>query len=437
MTTEPLQKIFSDTLAALQMKKQPPVKTLKRAYLCGVMVLAALTVSSHLVLKKQIHDNASNVRIINTSGQLKTATQRIALLGRNLVSTSALTERENLRKEILIEVVRMETSLRGLMAGDERIGLPKRHSDEVNDIFFRAPVYLHHKMQKFVAEARALAEARETELSQRNPHLMYLKKEASGDKFIADIEILVRQYQAESERGLEGLRDLALFIMAGQLLILFCMAVLLFRPLIERVGQQIEALNLANDVLEQRAEQRELKLRESERLALIDPLTEVLNRRGAEQVLSRESKNGSADGVHWTVLLIDLDDFKTINDRHGHAVGDQVLREVARVLKGSIRHKDLVCRVGGDEFLVILPQTSTSFAVSFAEKIRLGIERAEVFTAGFDRVGVSASLGLAAFTAHDVSLEQLLRATHAALHKSKDSGKNRVSYEISARPATP
>jgi len=439
MTTEPMKRVLNETLSSLNLRNQPPVQALKVAFMSAIGILLLLSLSTHVILKKQIEDNESSARMVNTSSYLRTGSQRAALLARNLVTTSNLTERVNVRKEILLEVRRMKAAKNALLNGDVEMGIPARHSPEVNRLFHEAPVFLNRKIEKFLQEATALAYSLETELGPGNAHMKYLRKEASGDKFLADLDALVRQYQNESEARLARLQEYERLIVFSQILILILMAVFIFKPLVDRVGREIDALNSANDTLEQRvaertaiAEQRATKLRESERLALLDPLTEVLNRRGLATVLAREAKSATEGGFCWVALLVDLDNFKTINDNFGHAVGDHVLKEVGRILKSSLRSGDIVTRIGGDEFLVLLPQTSSAFAVSFAEKIRLGIASTQIYASAFDRVPVSASLGLVAVSNPNVSVEDLLRSTHNALYRSKNAGKNRVSYEAAA-----
>ena len=94
-----------------------------------------------------------------------------------------------------------------------------------------------------------------------------------------------------------------------------------------------------------------------ENLALLDPLTELLNRRGLQDALSREIRRTQRDDSNFIVFLVDLDNFKFVNDTLGHAVGDVLLKEIGRKLKGSLRTTDYVARIGGDEFMVLLPQT--------------------------------------------------------------------------------
>ncbi|MBI3318039.1 MAG: diguanylate cyclase [Candidatus Omnitrophica bacterium] len=165
------------------------------------------------------------------------------------------------------------------------------------------------------------------------------------------------------------------------------------------------------------------------RLALLDPLTELFNRRGLEQVLSRE--------IHWAIrsesdlsaALIDLDDFKRFNDTLGHAVGDVILKETARRLKTALRATDHVARIGGDEFMVLLPQTRLDEGIRVAEKIRLSISETPI-TLSSGLVKVTASLGLVEIPHGELSTDALLSQAHSMLYRSKQSGKNRVSYNL-------
>ncbi len=163
-----------------------------------------------------------------------------------------------------------------------------------------------------------------------------------------------------------------------------------------------------------------------EKLVLLDPLTELLNRRGLQQILSRELQVVRRDGSELLVVMIDLDDFKSVNDSLGYAVGDIVLKEVARQLQKSLRMTDIVARIGGDEFVVLLPHTRRAEGLRVAEKIRLSLAESPVFLP--DRpLQVTASLGVLSVTDATPSIDELLSQTHIVLSRSKRAGKNRIS----------
>ncbi len=164
-----------------------------------------------------------------------------------------------------------------------------------------------------------------------------------------------------------------------------------------------------------------------EKLSFLDPLTQLLNRRGLQRMLSRELEISGREGTNLSVILLDLDNFKPINDTFGHAVGDIVLQEISKVLKNTVRATDYVSRVGGDEFIILLPNTRLAEGVHFSERIRLAISQTPVVMSGGQTVKVTASLGVMSVNRRTASVDSLLEETHAALAKSKRSGKNRVS----------
>jgi diguanylate cyclase (GGDEF)-like protein len=162
-----------------------------------------------------------------------------------------------------------------------------------------------------------------------------------------------------------------------------------------------------------------------EQLSHLDALTGVLNRRGFSRVLDREVERRKRDGGDMHALFLDLDNFKKINDVYGHSVGDSVLIAVARILIQSVRASDHVARVGGDEFLVILPNTRRAEARVVAEKIHSMVQRT-IVSERFPQLRINASVGLVA-AGHDQELVQdMLIRMERALHRAKRLGKGQV-----------
>ncbi len=160
------------------------------------------------------------------------------------------------------------------------------------------------------------------------------------------------------------------------------------------------------------------------RVAFIDSLTLLPNRHSGMVRLAHEWRAADC-GTPLACLALDLDGFKTINDRHGHAAGDCVLRETAAMLRGALRGSDMVARMGGDEFIVICPNADMDAALPIAERIRAGLEGHEV-AYGAARCTVSVSIGAAVRTADMEGPEALLRAADEALYAAKRAGKNCV-----------
>lgn len=163
-----------------------------------------------------------------------------------------------------------------------------------------------------------------------------------------------------------------------------------------------------------------------DRLANVDFLTEVSNVHGLEQVLKAEDNRVGRSGGHLIAMLINCDDFHKINEAFGHSTGDIVLKEVAKRIKGTLRPSDHVARVGGDEFLVLLPDTQLAYGMRVAERIRVAIADTPLRGAQ-DVVHVSASLGLANLPLRIASVNEVVTLSRTALKRSKSGGKNKVS----------
>ena len=165
--------------------------------------------------------------------------------------------------------------------------------------------------------------------------------------------------------------------------------------------------------------------------AMLDPLTGTANRRGFERALAIELERSERRGRPCALVIVDLDDFKQVNDRHGHDVGDDVLVTLADRLRESVRSADTVARLGGEEFALLLPETDLPGAVAVAERARLAFEAGGVPLGRGDRLAVTASFGAAAFpTSRDRTA--LMREADQALYTAKRLGKNRV---VAATPA--
>lgn len=159
-------------------------------------------------------------------------------------------------------------------------------------------------------------------------------------------------------------------------------------------------------------------------LALHDPLTGLLNRRALDGPLTREVKAGLRYGTPACLMLLDLDYFKTVNDRLGHMAGDEVLRQVARLIQESVREVDSVGRYGGEEFAVVLPHTGLDQAHASAERLRAHLER-RAFDLADGQIRLTASIGLASLGGPDVgTMPEWIAAADAALYAAKAQGRN-------------
>jgi diguanylate cyclase (GGDEF)-like protein len=164
--------------------------------------------------------------------------------------------------------------------------------------------------------------------------------------------------------------------------------------------------------------------------AVIDTLTGLINRRGFDRRLAEEVSRAQRYGTQLSLVMIDLDGFKEINDEHGHATGDALLRAVGVLLNSELRTADVAVRFGGDEFALMLPNTPKTDAWAVAEKVRASVGQLRVYAEGGSSVVTTASMGIASMTDRIERPSELLSAADQALYQAKRAGRNRV--ELSA-----
>jgi len=180
---------------------------------------------------------------------------------------------------------------------------------------------------------------------------------------------------------------------------------------------QIQALNL-----------------ELARQAARDSLTGMFNRRSLLLELDRELARVRRGGTVLSIAMFDLDHFKELNDTHGHQAGDEVLRGIAACMQATVRQPDILGRYGGEEFVLLMPDTDAGMAMRVCERIRVAVQVGGVDWNG-QRMSITVSGGVAAFALHGTTADGLIAAADAALYAAKRAGRNRVLQAVPARPA--
>jgi diguanylate cyclase (GGDEF)-like protein len=203
----------------------------------------------------------------------------------------------------------------------------------------------------------------------------------------------------------------AVMLIAGQLAVSLHNAVL-YHTLEERVADRTAALRTANDKLAA--------------LSVTDELTGLPNRRRFTDVLDETWTGEHPDGRRVAVAMIDIDHFKRFNDRYGHPAGDACLRRVAQAMQATTRGSDTICRYGGEEFVMILPDTDVDRAVAVGERVRAAVAALAIPHSDNPGGVVSISVGVAAAAPAGTTAAELLAAADGALYEAKGAGRNRV-----------
>lgn len=190
------------------------------------------------------------------------------------------------------------------------------------------------------------------------------------------------------------------------------------------IGKLRHKLNHKNVELEARNQELEAALQTIRDMAIRDELTGVFNRRHLRDVLRLESMRTDRHGGAFSLLMVDIDFFKYVNDDYGHLAGDLVLKRVAEIAQAELRQTDVLCRYGGEEFAILLPQTPLAGARITAERIRLAVERSRYYAVD-TKLQVTVSIGVAEYIRHEDSDRTFQRADEA-LYRAKESGRNRT-----------
>ncbi|CAN7268759.1 GGDEF domain-containing protein [Pseudomonas brassicacearum] len=185
-------------------------------------------------------------------------------------------------------------------------------------------------------------------------------------------------------------------------------------------GQPVIVVGIAEDITEKKLLESELQ-----RLATTDVLTQSSNRRHFFECAHREFEQARLQGMPMAFLLLDIDDFKMINDTYGHQEGDTVLQRIAESGRSVLRRGDLFGRIGGEEFAAVFPGCAPDMALQVAERLQREIQRL-AFRSGERGFGITVSQGLTGITADDQSLDSLFARADAAMYEAKRQGKNRI-----------
>jgi diguanylate cyclase (GGDEF)-like protein/PAS domain S-box-containing protein len=200
-------------------------------------------------------------------------------------------------------------------------------------------------------------------------------------------------------------------------------------PILDQRGNVSYVITYTRNITDRKKEEEEKKelISNLNHLSTTDSLTGILNRRALNDMLNHEIERATRYNSDLSLMLCDVDRFKNINDTYGHTSGDRALQAVTAALKASLRKSDILGRYGGDEFMIILPETTLAGAHSLAEKIRSAVEELELEIPGGNRVKLSLSIGITRCSMSIDNIDTIVGLADTALYASKQTGRNKVS----------
>ena len=368
---------------------------LKIIYSIIFVSLSAWVVYAYITTTEIIQSQETYAHIINISGKQRMLSQKTALIAKRYYES----DDPALRKHLV--------GLYKLMRRDHQdIVTSHLTSEKIKAIYFQPPDNLNIKLEHFLNLLASFIETKDGST---------LKAiENTSFELLPEINRTVYIFEQESNEKTKILMEREFFILVGTLLTLVIEALIIVIPAIRIASRKDSELR---QLIEERT-------KELEELSVTDQLTKLYNRRKIDSILLTEIEQARRYNQPFSLILIDIDYFKKINDRYGHLVGDRVLQIIARLFSSNIRKTDMVGRWGGEEFLIISMEKDLDKVLIFVEKLRALVDNYK-----FDIVGnITCSFGVAHFSQGD-TVDSLLRRTDVALYDAKKSGRNCVKTD--------
>ncbi len=368
----------------------------KYIYIIVFSSLAGWAVFAYFTTTQIIKSQQKFANVINITGKQRMLSQKIPL-----IATRFYDSRDEKVKNHLIELYEE-------MKLDHRyIIYMYTHSDATNTIYYEKPKQLNARVERYLELVENFI--KDEELSS-----LY-KLDSFSFTLLPVLNDAVNAFEHESKLKTKHLLSRELFILVGTLLTLILESVFIVIPAIKRASIHEEELN--NLVKE-----RTLEL---ENISVTDKLTNLYNRRKIDETLTYEIERAQRSNSSFSLIILDIDKFKDVNDTYGHKTGDYVLQEIAKLLTLNVRKIDMLGRWGGEEFLIVDSESHNEKVVGFAEKIRKVIEGH-----AFAKVGkITCSFGVAHYRERDNESSVLIRADEA-LYAAKESGRNCVKEAL-------
>jgi diguanylate cyclase (GGDEF)-like protein len=389
-------------------------------YVCGLLLIGAFSVGGQFITNSIVRGQEENARVINLSERQRMLSQRIARLALERALHSPFEHEADPEADPEAELIRgidqIEQNHRTLL---RRALAPTRDlsSSLVREVYLGPQWNLDARMQDFLLHARAVAAHPASTLSLSNPDLRAVEVAAQSPLLNA-LDAAVQANERTSDFASEHLQHVLTILTRSMLLVLFLEALFLYRPLFRRLASaQYELLEAGRT----------------------DPLTGCLNRRAFGEEAKRILLETREQGGQISVLMIDIDRFKPINDRFGHATGDKVINAVVATLLKHIEKHHILCRMGGEEFAVMLPGDTLDQAAETAETLRAAIAAKPIHLDAPVKINgeshasipVTVSIGASDLKYSDSSLFRVLGRADKAVYRAKNNGRNRVELEPS------
>ncbi|MEP0354578.1 diguanylate cyclase [Paraglaciecola sp.] len=371
-----------------------PARTMTLTYIVSLTFIAGLSLFVHFTLDEIISEQSHSAKVINISGQQRMLSQRVTLFTTEYINQG----NEYAKNEALAALNKMQNNHKMLLKEHflaVESNTPSPLSDDMYALYFLAP----HQIDKNIAELKTLITQI---LSKQSTDISFLPR--LKNQMLHSFDTVVKQYEQESINKINELRHTQQLILVVIILTVLIEGLFILGPLLLKSDSYSKGLLKA---------------------AHFDYLTELHNRRSFSVIAKQAVATSQRYQSSLSVVSIDIDHFKSINDQFGHDAGDQVIRSVADSISNNIRSSDFAFRFGGEEFLILLPQTNILDAQKLAKKVHRNITNTPVNLETRD-VDITISAGVAELNIGESDLEATLKRADEALYKAKNNGRNQV-----------
>lgn len=381
-----------------------PVRALTKGYVVALLIIAAMTITIHVIMDRILVEQDLAANIVSKSSAETTQIHKLV----NVITEYYFTRNPDLISDIDSELSSLQVIHNALIISADADKSKSGASHVLKSIYFEPPHQLNNKIEDFINNIEKFSTSIKN--GQGIDESLYKAITKHSKQSLTDVlTTSLVLYDNAFLTKVEKLR----MVQIGAILVICITLVLeafaIFMPLVERVKRYADRL---------------------QEISMTDMLTGIGNRRYFLKRAEQEVRRAARLGKDLCLCMIDIDHFKQINDQHGHAAGDYVLREFVEIIKSAIRLEDDLARIGGEEFVLLLPASDIENALIVAERVRQRLEeRPFVLPETNESIKITASFGLSQInTETDEFVEQALSQADEALYMSKETGRNRVYF---------
>ena len=373
-------------------------------YMLALAFLALMSIGSYLIINSIVTQQQHMASVISVSSRQRMLSQRVALLSLQYAQARLQSERESTGAKLRESIDLMRRSHRDLVEGSLVLGIDPPRRKELKEIYFSPPHLLNRQVPDFLDAADQVLAVKDQ--NHRDKAVASASKVVAlaNESLLTSMDAAVNQYAADSEAVFRQSEIRVMIVTAAMLTALGTEALFIFLPLLRRMRSLVD-------------------------MAHSDPLTGCLNRRSFMDASQRDFARSRRTGSPLSVIFFDIDRFKSINDAHGHAAGDAVISTLAECVTNTIRTTDMLGRLGGEEFVVLLPDTDCQSALMVAEKLRATLESVPVIHENLS-LHFTASFGVAQIRNSDNDPFALIERADTLMYDAKHAGRNCVKCQI-------